>query len=134
MHHARFHVFKAVRFLADVFDKPDSGLSSLQQSDRLSVAGVPVRIGAFRFRVKFVLPQNVPVSSDARGISAAMMTVSRDAVLMACILVDPFISKPLFRVRFMWRNQVKPFRVRARGMSERAYLTCDYKIERLDLL
>jgi hypothetical protein len=55
----------------------------LQQADGLLVAGVSVRVGAFGFRMVFVLKQNVSIRSDPRGDAAAVMACRRNAVGLA---------------------------------------------------
>jgi len=76
MHHSGFNLFEAVGFLADEPNQPDSNLPPSQQTNGLFAAWVFARIRALRFRVKFVLPQNVAVCFDPRGIADNQLAIS----------------------------------------------------------
>src|SRR5882762_2701254 len=86
------NLFQVVRFLTDVPDLIDQNMSSLQQTDRLLVACLAMRVRAFRLGMVFVLAQDIAVSANAGSVAVAVVTRRGDPVLLSGILINPAFS------------------------------------------
>ena len=73
------------------------------------VAGVAVRVRAFRFGVIFVLPKYFAIYLHARGLPPSVIFSSGDAIFIAGVLIDPTHLEPVPGICLVGRDQVKPF-------------------------
>ncbi len=118
MNQARFYFFELVRFFADVNDLTNTNVAPLQQADSLFSTRFSSRIGALRPRMKRIFTQNIAIRLDACNAPTPVEALRRNSVMLSSVLIDPGHLQPAARIQFIWRDQMKLFRVNPRRMPE----------------
>ena len=120
MNRARLNFFKLIRLPADVDDLAHGHVSALKQPDRLLVGRLTRRIRALRLGVPFVFLEHFAIGFHAGDATRPVVALSRDAIGLAAVLIDPLDRGPAFGILVLGGDQVKPLRVDACWMAEHA--------------